>query len=150
MRAVALLFSCLLFVTGCGGGTEFGEMGSVSGKLTMNGTPVSEGTQLLFMQMDKGYAAFGNTDADGNYTLTWMREGKTWNEVPTGTYKVLIQPPQVVDVEELSPEEMLEGKDEDIQPQKPEFPVKYQQHATSGLEYQVTPGANQINIDLES
>jgi len=147
-RIALLLVAGLL--AGCRGGTDFGPMGSVSGKLTMDGKPMAEGTQLLFMQMEAGYAAFGQTDAEGNYSIVWARDGDRKSEIPAGTYKVLIQPPAVgKDTEEMSPEEMLDGGG-DVPPAQPEFPRKYQQHSTSGLEYQVAEGENTIDIDISS
>lgn len=146
---LSLLCMTVLVTAGCGG-TDFGPQGSVSGKLTMDGKPLAAGTQLLFMQMEKGYAAFAHTDAEGNYQLNWMREGSTRTEVPVGEYKVLIQPPAVQDVEELSAEQMLDGGDEDIQPAEPDFPKKYQQHSTSGLSFNVQEGENTCDLDLKS
>ena len=148
-----ILTACLATVccvlSGCWG-TDFGPMGSVSGRLTMDGKPLEAGTQLLFMQMEKGYAAFGQTDAEGNYELVWMREGKNWTEVPIGTYKILIQPPEVKDVEDLDADAMLAGADQDIKPAKAIFPQKYQQHTTSGLQFDVKQGENKHDISLDS
>lgn len=136
-------------VSGCGG-TNFGPMGSVSGKLTMDGKPLDAGTQLLFMQMEKGYAGFALTDAEGNYQLKWMREDKTWTEMPVGSYKILVQPPEVKNVEELSADEMLAGGDKDLAPAKPVFPKMYQQHSTSGLVFEIKEGENKHDINLDS
>lgn len=145
------ILSALLVLSAAGcGGTDFGPMGSVSGKLTMDGKPLAAGTQLLFMQMEKGYAAFAQTDAEGNYELKWMREGSTRTEVPVGNYKVLIQPPAVQNVEELDAEAMLSGADQDIKPAEAVFPKKYQQHNTSGLECTVGEGSNTHDINLDS
>jgi len=145
-----VLSICLLAGTAGCGGTNFGPMGSVSGKLTMDGAPLDAGTQVLFMQMEKGYAAFGQADAEGNYRLKWMREGQTFTEVPVGTYKILIQPPATQNVEELDADAMLAGGDEDLEPATAVFPAKYQQHATSGLEFTVSEGANAHDINLDS
>lgn len=151
MRSLlSLMALCALFVLhGCGG-TDFGPMGSVSGKLTMDGKPLDAGTQLLFMQMEKGYAGFAHTDAEGNYSLKWMREDKTWNEMPAGSYKILVQPPEVKNVEELSADQMLAGGDKDLAPAKPVFPKKYQDHNTSGLTFEIKEGENKHDIDLDS
>lgn len=135
-------------LAGCSGGTDFGEMGSISGKLTMDGQPLEAGTQLLFMKIDAGYAAFGDTDEAGNYTITWIREGERRSEVPVGDYQVLIQPPAGQDTESMSADQMLSG--EDVPIAEPKFPRKYQQHATSGLEYTIEPGENRVDIDLKS
>ncbi|QDV51735.1 hypothetical protein [Gimesia fumaroli] len=154
MRAPRIVTSLLIVLLGlsttaCSKTTDYGPMGSVTGKLTIDGKAIDQGTQLLFMKMDAGYAAFGETDAEGNYSITWARDGERKSEVPLGSYKVLIQPPRVgKDTEEMSAEEMLEGGD--VAPAKPKFPAKYQQHATSGLEFTVKEGENKINIDLKS
>lgn len=148
MLTAGLAVLCLS-LTGCGG-TDFGPMGSVSGRLTMDGKPLEAGTQLLFMQMEKGYAAFGQTDAEGNYELVWMREGRNWTEVPVGNYKILIQPPEVKNVDELDADAMLAGADQDIKPATAVFPKKYQQHTTSGLQLEVKEGVNKHDISLDS
>ncbi|WP_339735231.1 hypothetical protein [uncultured Gimesia sp.] len=154
MHASRVVTSLLIVLLGistsaCSKETDFGPMGSVTGKLTMDGKTIDQGTQLLFMKMDAGYAAFGETDAEGNYSITWARDGERKSELPMGSYKVLIQPPRIgKDTEEMSAEEMLEGGD--VAPAKPKFPVKYQQHSTSGLEFTVKEGENQIDIDLTS
>lgn len=138
-----------LTLSACAKKNDYGPMGSVTGKLTINGKVIEQGTQLLFMKMDAGYAAFGETDQEGNYSIIWARDGERKSKLPLGTYKVLIQPPRVgKDTEEMSAEEMLEGGD--VAPAKPKFPVKYQQHSTSGLEYTIEEGKNQIDIDLNS
>ena len=150
-RYLSIVLSAVILIGSMGcGGTDFGPVGSVSGKLTMDGKALAAGTQLLFMQMEKGYAAFAETDTEGNYELKWMREGSTRSEVPVGNYKILIQPPAQQDVEELDAESMLSGADQDIKPAEAVFPKKYQQHATSGLEYSVKEGANTHDIDLQS
>lgn len=139
----------VMVTLGCSRGPNYGPTGTISGKLTMDGEPLAEGTQLLFMQMDAGYAAFGATDADGNYEIIWIRDGARKREVPTGVYKVLIQPPAIgTEVELMTADQMLEGGD--VAPAKPDFPSRYQQHSTSGLEYTVTEGPNTIDIDLDS
>ena len=148
-RSFALVLALTLSAYGCGG-TNFGPVGSVKGTLTMDGKPLATGTQLLFMQMEQGYAAFAHTDDAGTYELKWMREGSTRTEVPVGEYKILVQPPEVKDVEELSADEMLDGGAEDIQPAEPDFPKKYQQHSTSGLTFSVKEGANTCDLDLKS
>ncbi len=144
-----LMFMSTMLCSGCSNETDFGPMGSIAGQLTMDDKPLAQGTQLLFMKMDAGYAAFGETDAEGNYSITWVRDGERKTEVPIGAYKVLIQPPATgKDTEEMSPEEMLAGGD--AAPAKPAFPKKYQQHATSGLEYTIQEGPNTVNINLDS
>ena len=137
----------LLSLTGCGG-TDFGPLGSISGNITLNGDAVAEGTQIVFMQAEKGYAGFGKTDADGKYTIEWRREGNYFDGLPVGVYGVMIQPPVIVDVEDLDADQMLDGGG-DIPVAEPEFDKKYRQTATSGLTFTIAEGPNTCDINLE-
>jgi hypothetical protein len=146
------LLACLLLGSSwsCSGETDFGPMGSVSGKLTLDGQPLSEGTMLLFKQMQSGYAAFGETDAEGNYSLTWIREGERKTEIPAGEYHVLIMPPGSGDEsEELSADEMLAGGGSEAPPAL-EYPPRYKSHTASGLKFKIEEGPNTVDITLES
>ncbi len=62
---------------------------TITGRLTLDGKPLPAGHGVTFMEMQKGYLAFGVTDEDGNF------EVKSWNDgnMPVGPYKVLIAPP---------------------------------------------------------
>ena len=146
--SIVLLFAAVSFVSGCGG-TDFGEMGSVKGKVTFKGEKIAPETKVIFMQMDKGYAGFGFTDADGNYSIEWHREGTKFDGLPVGNYKVLVQPPGAIDVEELSADEILDGADKKIAEQKPVFDPKYTQTATSGIEFTIAAGENTCDIALD-
>lgn len=68
--SLCLLLSISLLV-GCGGSGN--PVGTVSGKVTLNGEPVSEAS-VMFEPVDGGRSSFGITGADGNYQLTYMQE----------------------------------------------------------------------------
>lgn len=144
--ASVILVSCLL-AAGCGG-TDFGPMGSISGRVTMNGEPVAEGTKVLFMHPSEGHAGFGITSADGAYSIEWRRSGTTYDGLPVGKYQVMLVPADYVDVDELSADEMLEGGGSGGQTSS-QIPPKYLRAATSGLEYEVSEGENEIDIDID-
>jgi hypothetical protein len=109
----------------------------------MEKKPLSPGTQVVFMHPEKGYASFGTTDADGQFKITSFNDGK----LPIGTYRVMIQAPAGVnDPDSKSAEELLEPQTQGISPA--EFPFKYRQTSTSGLEYEVKEGPNTFEIDL--
>src|SRR5690349_16731896 len=86
LRFVAMMI--LFAVAGCGG-HDYGPTGKITGKLTMAGKPLAAGTAVSFMQMEKGFLAFGLTDAEGKF------EVESWNggAMPVGKYKVMIAPP---------------------------------------------------------
>jgi hypothetical protein len=141
--AVVLSIVVGIALSGCQKGVDYGPTGKVSGKLTMEGKPLSPGTQVVFMHPEKGYAAFGNTDAAGAYKITSWNDGN----MPIGPYQVMIQAPAGNDdPESMTPEQMLDPEIEGIK--EAEFPFKYRQTSTSGLSFEVKTGENTIDIDL--
>lgn len=148
LRVSLGMFGLLIFMLpGCGGGVDYGPTGRIKGTLTMEGEPLAEGTQVVFMHPEKGYAAFGATDAQGNYEIT------TWNEgnMPIGTYKVMIQPAVLAgQTAEPSAEDLLDNPEKFEQMPQGNFPYKYRQTSSSGLEFAVDEGENVIDIDLSA
>lgn len=138
----------LTIMAGCGGATDFGPIGQITGNITFNGDVVTENTQVVFMQAEKGYAGYGMTDADGNYSIEWRREGTTFDGLPAGTYKVMVQPPPAVDLEDLSADEMLDGGG-DVKISIRQFDSKYTRTESSGLAYDIVEGPNVCNIELD-
>ena len=134
-------------LTGCwqSGSTE--PTGTVSGQLSNKGKTLSPDTKVVFMNSN-GVAAFGATQEDGSYDIDSYNEGN----LPIGMYRVMIQPPASAlgEEEEPSAEELLDNP-ELSRPKKSavEFPFKYRQLGTSGLQFEVKEGPNQIDIDLD-
>ncbi len=130
--ALVLLGLCL---TGCGGPREI--LGKVSGKVTFQGEPVSEGL-VIFSNTDKGVYMTAKLGPDGSYAVK-MAEG---SGLPLGTYQVSITPPLV----EVPLGPMLT-------PPKPRafpnIPPKYRRNETSGLTLTVEQGDNTFDVDME-
>jgi len=61
----ATLIALIAALTGCGNA----DLGSVSGKVSLDGQPLP-GAQVSFMPSKGGGPSFGETDGEGNYTLT--------------------------------------------------------------------------------
>jgi hypothetical protein len=140
--AAAVLGLCAI---GCGG-VDYGPTGTITGRLTMGGKPLAAGTAISFMQMEKGFLAFGTTDADGKFRVDSFNGG----DMPAGKYKVMIAPPAAEAPKAVSAEEAFE-KPELVDPVvKAEFPKKYRDTNTSGLEFDVKEGANDFPIDLSA
>lgn len=135
-------FSIAFLILGCSGEFDYGPRGTISGRLTRNGQPLAEGTHVSFMEPEKGYLAYGTTDAEGNYTVNSAFDG----DMPIGTYGVMIGPPAGNDPESLSAEDILAGKGK-VAPQ--EIPSRYRQFSTSGLTYPIEEGDNTVDIDLQ-
>lgn len=123
--AVFVVGACLGF-SGCAEETD----GSVSGKVTYQGKPVTEGAVNFYAQAT-GVAAQANLDSSGAFTFA--------EPLPLGVYKVFIQPP--------SPPQLPPGSPP---PPKSQFsvPMQYQDATQSPLTEEVKPGVNEFSIDL--
>jgi hypothetical protein len=123
----------LAALVGCGGGAE----SEVAGTVTLDGRPVGPGV-VVFAPIDgTSNPADGAIQLDGSYFLKTSRE----MGLKAGKYKVSVQ---VLDQPEVKPGERS------MVAAKLVTPEKYADVTTSGLEYDVVPGHNTINIDLES
>jgi len=143
--ALALLGMTLV---GCSGSGPSGPTGTVAGTLTKQGKTLSTETSVVFVHNESGAAAFGTTAEDGSYKIA----SPDSDQVPVGMYRVMIQPPasSLAAEDEPSPEELLDNPALS-RPAKNqnEFSFKYRQLSTSGLQFEVTEGPNQIDIDLK-
>ncbi len=137
MRVVIYFGSLWLLsgLAGCGeGGDEF-PTGTVSGKVTFDGKPVTEG-KISFINEELGYGAGATLGSDGSYQL---EEGRG---IRLGDYKVAVRPPLVGG----SPED----PDDPPKPKEmPNIPEKYRQFETSGLSAAVKEGGNEFTFDLK-
>tara|TARA_R110002111_G_scaffold191869_1_gene258145 strand:- start:37094 stop:37591 length:498 start_codon:yes stop_codon:yes gene_type:complete len=145
----------LTFSMGCGGadtGDGFtGERGQVSGTITLDGQPLKEGCQVIFMSEKEGYTAAGIVQSDGTYTLLYNDP----KGVPTGIYEVQLTAPIVPDSTEVTdPTKMAQnikigpkGNVSGLENKGP-FPVKYGSTQSSGLKYEVKPDQNTADFKL--
>jgi len=124
----------LLGGSGCGGKTN--NTYPVSGKVTMNGQPLELGT-VLFKSVVEGEArsttARASIDKNGFYELSTFGES---DGALAGRHKV------IVIAKPYDSEEFTGRKPKSI------IPLHYASSETSGLEYEVSKGVNEINIEL--
>ncbi len=146
---VHLLLVGALLATLLGCGNEFGPMGSIAGKLTLDGKPPAADTKVIFMQSTQGYTGFGMTDAEGNYRIEWRRSGTTYDGLPVGQYDVMLVPANAIDIDAVSAEDMLAGGPKKVTG-KVDIPAKFLRTTTSGLSFAVVEGENQIDIEARS
>lgn len=89
MKSVCTLFAAIatcFLINGCGGGdTKLPPLGMVTGKVTLDGNPVTNAT--VNFESANGQIAFGNTDASGNYELKF-RSGLKGAEVGMNTVRI--------------------------------------------------------------
>ena len=147
MREILRSFAGLLFVAslvGCGG-DPYGPTGRITGKLTMDGKVMPAGHAVSFMQMEKGFLAYGMTDAEGKFTVSSWNNGK----IPIGSYSVMIAPPggESIDANASAEERFEQGQAKGKSTTT--FPSRYRETTTSGLKYDIAEGDNHFDIDLK-
>ncbi|AMV20244.1 hypothetical protein [Planctomyces sp. SH-PL14] len=133
---VCALGLTLVLCLGCGGGDKT-PRGTVSGKVTFNGMPVTEGV-VTFTRKGGGGSGAGTIGSDGSYSASGVEGG-----IPAGDYTVVVMPPEVA--KDLGPNTsptmvLKEMKD---------IPAKYRSEATSDLKTSIQQGSNEYNVDMK-
>ena len=121
------LLGCVYCWAGCGSGASL--TGSVSGKVTYNGQPLTTGV-VTFVNDETGSGASGDLDSSGTYSIGSIR---------TGEYNVRVhmRPPR--------PEAPPQGAGT----WRLNIPAKYQDARTSGLTATVKAGKNTADFGLQ-
>ena len=142
---VVALSILLLSLPSCGGSGDRPELGQVSGKVTLDGKPLT-GVAVVF-QPDDGRPATGRTDAEGEYELTYIRNTRG---TKVGHNRVEIAPSEGGEDEEESDEEDPDSPQaqQPVNSRKPSVPARY--NTQSELERDVKPGKNTFDFELES
>lgn len=136
LKKSALGFITCLALCGLAGcGSEFGA--TAEGIVTLDGKPISPGL-ITFAPEDPGIApAVSDLDSNGRFVLITNKKPG----VRPGKYRVAIQafrPPDVpMGQRTMTPSERL-------------VPEKYFDVNTSGLEFTIDPGSNDIPVELTS
>lgn len=145
-----LALTVLLFVnSGCGGGASLPDgikTGTVSGTITSNGKPLPEGCVVsCYPEGGTGLPAVSTISSDGTFKLRL----KGSFEVPTGLYKVVVQPPPPP---AMSEEDEMEASMSDTMPSNDikEIPSKYTAADTTPEAIEVKEGSNDVTIDLKA
>lgn len=117
-------FTMLALTVGLTGCSNRFPTAEVSGKVTLDGKPLS-GATVMFVP-ERGVAAAGTLQPDGTFRLISGRPG---NGAVIGSHKVAVMP---------------------ADPLKAHFPAKYQNAETSGFSVEVKAGKNSFEFDLPS
>lgn len=125
----SVLLSILTSLVWCAGcRPEAPPTGSLSGKVTLNGQPLTMGT-LTFVDDRTGTGASAELDASGSYDIKTIR---------TGHYRVAI----------YSPPPKPESPSQDVGAMKLNIPDKYRSPETSGLTATVKEGKNSADFSF--
>ena len=128
-----LLFCCLLLLpllVGCGG-----NVGIVSGTVTLDGQPVPSAT-LTFVKQDEA-----NPTREGAV----ITDGRFQAKIPPGKYKLELTGQKVIGTRV---QKDFDGKDEVLPQMGPMFPQKYNEQST--LIEDIKAGPHPIKLELSS
>lgn len=121
-------------VLGCGKGKV---LGPVSGNVTFQGKPVTEGS-VLFRNEEKGVYMTAKLDQAGHYEV----KQPTGDGLPPGDYAVSVNPP-VVDAP-------MAGSGQSFRmPTFPNIPIKYRDAKTSGVSVTVPEEGTTLDIEMK-
>lgn len=126
-----ILLMATLALSGCGGGTGQPKSAHVTGKVTFQGQPVTEGRLTFMSSISAGSV---EVTSEGTYRLT---EG-----VPPGKYKVVLTPPSITKppkVGEAAPELKKFNN----------IPEKYRTETTTTLFAEIKEGNNTVDLELK-
>lgn len=116
----------------CGGcGPDTAATGSISGTVTHEGQPLTNGL-VMFVNEDAGVGASAELDSSGTYSI---------RSIQTGNYKVYLAPPQAPSAEEMEKGAKVEIPTLDV-------PDKYLGPRTSGLSATVEEGEKTADFKL--
>ena len=137
-----------LLVLGCSGTAV--PTGTVSGKVIYQGKPAPEGCLVTFIT-DRGYAALGTVDANGQYKL--MMAGSP--DIPAEKYNVSVTYPGVPgpEMSEEDERKWMAGDPAMLEKfkskKKVSIPEKYADSIKSGLTFDIKKGPNTYDIEMK-
>lgn len=135
MRLLSWTLLCVLALHGCGEGTpdDQPDLGTVTGKVTMDDKPLEKAT-VTFEPVEGGRPSTGETDADGMYELQYSPSA---NGAKIGKHRVRVSTATTVSDDS--------GNDVNVAETVPD---KY--NKKTELEKEVKAGSNEIDLPLDS
>lgn len=144
-----LVTTLALLNTGCGGGTR-PKLGTVSGRITLDGKPV-DGAHIEFTPVLDGRPSAGTSDSSGSYILSYKGSVKGArigeHDVTMTTFREELNVVEPTGDEEPTDNTDREDSIKIIPGRAEEIPEKY---AREKIRVTVEPGSNTINLELTS
>lgn len=135
-KTASLGSACLVLLSVVAGCTPSPFDADVSGTITLDGSPVEPGVVIFSPVASGKNSSRGKIDSSGRYFLVTRHN----RGVDSGKYRVSVR---VFEKGEApAPGERAPAN------LPPLVPERYLQPATSGLEFEVTPGSNTIDLEL--
>jgi hypothetical protein len=138
-----LILLLLSVLPGCG--SDRAETALVTGRVTIDGRPVTEGRITFYP--GKGRSATGSLAADGTYSLTTWEEG---DGAVLGKHQVTIKATHSSGAAPSSFEQELQGGGPAAASIEWLVPPTFAQRTTTPLSEEVVEGANTIDFELKS
>jgi hypothetical protein len=127
---------CMLTLVATVGCSSSSQEAQVSGRVTLDGSRIGVGT-IVFAPVEGGKPATGSIESDGSFVVNTSREPG----LAAGKYKVAVSiremPKNVKRSDQPPPGRLL-------------IPERYEQADASGLQFEIRPGKNSIDIELTS
>jgi len=151
MKRILVALIGLILLLGCGSKRSTG--GSISGTVTYKGKPVNRAMLFFHPTSGEGHDISVPTTQEGTFSVS---------DIPPGEYTIFMEgariPPGALKEPEI-PKGMDPAKAEEMKrkfqqmrggevPTIP-FPKKYQNVATTDLKCTITPGKQQLNLELK-
>ena len=150
LRWPAFALTVLVLAAGCGPKdiNAGRQMGTLKGKLTINGKPFAPKTGLSFQHVDTGQLYIAMTEPDGAFEVK-----SPARSMPAGRYDMTIQPAGMI--EDRSKEAAVAALGDApsnaaaVQGAVKEVPAKFRNAHESGLSFDLNAGANDLPIDVK-
>jgi hypothetical protein len=150
LASPSALFWCLLVLVNTGCGSKYPPTAPVSGKITLNGEPVTQG-RISFHPTNGERPALANIQPDGSYSLTTFERG---DGALLGHHKVSIKSTRIENAPP-PPKDFREEAAQAAEMAKTGGPQlvfivdkKYYDERTTDLEVEVKSGDNKIDFTL--
>lgn len=141
----------LLLLAGCGGGDDGafkGPFGQVTGKVTFEGKPIPEGSQVVFQAVTAGYLATGTVNASGEYTLQYNGSADIPGVLYQVTFMQATKPTGTADDPAATPKlDPVTSAKVEVSKAAPPFPAKYSS-PTKDAVFTVKEGKNTADFVL--
>lgn len=147
MRCVEIgwVVALLAAIVGCGGSANLPDTVPVSGRVTLNGKPLTTASVTFIPTgMTRGEGGFGTTDQEGCYELTYLRGSVG---VPVGEYRVVINKrvmPDGSDADEGPDVAPIESQAREL------LHPKYSNEQHSTLSATVPEGGGSVDFELST
>lgn len=123
-----------LSLAGCGGASDGPERYPVAGKISFEGEAVQEGMVTF---SDGNFSSSGKITTTGEFTLA--------DDLPSGSYKVQVTPPDVQTAPTFGKTGGATPKPKEVK----NIPQKYRTLATTDLSADVTSGENDVKLEMK-